>query len=118
MFRGSFRGSSGGGGGGGGADITWSSKSYDGSAYAFAAGGNLGVYVNVSGGAVEVQLPSAAANSGKVYYVKHETGDLATNALTITSPTSGNVEGLTTLRIYQTQSTTKVSSNGTNWLIV
>lgn len=115
MFRGSFRNVSSGGGGGGSADLTWASTSS--TAYSFSGSQNA-VKADVSGNAVEIQLPSAAANTGKIFTVKHWAGDLATNSLTLTSPTSGQIDGSASIRLYQERIAVRASSDGADWSII
>ena len=116
MFRGSFRAvSSGGGGGGGSADLVWASAS--GSSFTFTGSQNA-VKADVSSNPVEIQLPSAAASTGKIYTIKHVGGDLATNALTITSPTSGQIDGLSSIQLFQEKLAVRASSDGSDWSII
>lgn len=115
MFRGSFRAVSSGGGGGGSSDLVWASTSS--SAFTFTGTQNA-VQADVGSNPVEIQLPSAAASAGKIFTIKHTNGDLATNSLTITSPTSGQIDGSSSVQLFQEKIAVRASSNGSDWSII
>lgn len=115
MFRGSFRGGSGGGGGGGTDTLVWDTVTTPGT-YTISGTTNA-VEADVSAGSINVQLPAASAHGGKVFTVKHTAGNLASNALTLSS-VSGNIDDAASYQIFQTLSSTRVASNGTRWNII
>lgn len=41
--------------------------------------------VDSSGGAITIQLPNAAPNTGRIYFIKDATGSAATHAITVTT---------------------------------
>ncbi len=117
MFRGNWRGSSGGGGGGGGggtAELVWDATST--SSYTFSGSYNA-LKVDVTSNSVSVILPGASGYTGKVYTVKHVAGDISVYTISISS-SSGTIDGLSSVTINQNLSTTRLSSDGTNWFII
>jgi glutaminase len=78
---------------------------------------NTGVKVDVTAGAVAVLLPAAAGVAGEIFTVKHAAGTIATNSITVTS-SGGTIDGGASIIMLQTLSTTRVSSDGTNWLVI
>jgi hypothetical protein len=113
MFRGNWRGGSG-GGGGTSADLVWATVSSG--TFTFTGTTNA-VTCDVSSTAITVQLPLASSFTGKIYTIKHVSGPILTNPITITS-SGGTIDGLTTIVVSQTKSTTRVSSDGTGWQII
>ena len=113
MFRGNWRGS-GGGGGGGGTALVWDSTSA--ATYSF-SGNTNSLKVDVSSNAVAVTLPAPGGVSGQIFTVKHSAGNIGSNPITISS-SSGTIDGLASLVMNQNLSTTRVSSDGTNWVLI
>ena len=115
MFKGSFRTSTG-GGGGGSANLVWASVGSGQSP--FTVWGNVNaVAVDLTNGNVTVRLPAAAAHTGEIFTVKHDAGSIAANTLTVSSA-GGTIDGLATINILQTQSSTRLSSDGSNWKVI
>tara|TARA_R100000329_G_scaffold95303_3_gene79260 strand:- start:95 stop:772 length:678 start_codon:yes stop_codon:yes gene_type:complete len=103
------------GGSGGTADLVWGTHS---SAAKFTfTGSTNAVSCDVSSNAIEVELPQASSKSGKIYTIKHSAGPIATNSITISSA-GGTVDGLATVVVSQNLSSTRASSDGTNWFII
>ena len=117
MFRGSFRATSGGGGGGGGDDISWQAISAASQQPYPMSAANNGVKVDVSAGAVSITLPAPAGVSGKIFTIKHSAGNIASNNITITA-TGSQIDGLASLVMTQNLSTTRVSSDGSDYIII
>lgn len=69
-----------------------------------------------SGGAFTLTLPAAASNSGKVYYFKKTTDDVA--AVTIDGNGSETIDGSTTTTINTYFEMLTIASDGTNWSIL
>jgi hypothetical protein len=112
MFRGGWRG--GGGGGGGSADLVWATATT--TTFSFTGTTNA-VACDVSSNAMTVQLAAASTKTGKIFTIKHSAGPIATNPVTISSA-GGTIDGLSTVVVGQSLSTTRVSSDGTNWQII
>lgn len=92
--------------------FTVSSKSAN-----FTAAANFLYLVNVSGGAVSVQLP--APSSGLLFIVKDSTGNANTNNLTLVRNSTEKIEGIAASKILQSNwGTWTIVSNGTDWFMV
>ena len=119
MFRGGWRATQ--GGGGGTSTLGWASISSSNNPYTFSTtSGTNAVAVTMTTGDLDIMLPSAAAGVGLVYTIRHVAGSLTASLLKIKS-NGGDVEGSPAgvgVIITSNQSTTRVSSNGTEWLII
>ena len=113
MFRGNWRSASG-GGGGGTSDLVWATATAG--TFTFTGTTNA-VKCDVSSTAITVQLPLASSFAGKIYTIKHTLGPILTNPITITS-SGGSIDGLATIVVSQTKSTTRICSDGTDWQII
>ena len=78
---------------------------------------NVAVDVDMSGGDVTIQLPSAASSTGKILTVKHSLGSVSTYTLKITSA-GGTIDGQAEQTISQAKSSTRISSDGTHWKVI
>ena len=118
MFRGGRRAVA--GGGGGSTSLGWASINSSVSPYSFSVSSGTNALTVTMTGDLDIMLPSASAGSGLIYTIRHISGSLTSNLLKIKS-NGGNVEGNAAgvgVTITSSQSTTRVSSNGTEWLII
>jgi len=75
------------------------------------------VLVSASGGAVEVDLPTASGNSGKVFRIKKT--DSSSNAVTVDPSGTQTIDGVSTSRTLNTQyEEITIVSDGSNWQLV
>ena len=102
--------------GDGAASLTWTTVNNAGSPLT-AWGQSNAADVDVSSGDVTVQLPSASSTTGQIFTIKHSAGSLLSNTLKITSA-GGLIDGLTEATITAEKSSTRVSSDGSNWKVI
>jgi hypothetical protein len=120
MFRGSVRAVASGGGGStpGTNPFTWLTITSADSPYSFGSTYN-GVLVDVSGGPVVVNIPTAVTAS-KIYAVKHWGGNLAVNSITLNS-LGGDFDGPSglgaSMPLDQHMGDIEFSSNGVDWVL-
>jgi hypothetical protein len=62
-----------------------------------------------------VTLPDATICAGRIYFIKNASATLPVPVLTVNTTSSQTIDGLTTLLLSQSYSSTIVVSNGTNW---
>jgi hypothetical protein len=79
----------------------------------FTAAGSVVILGDTSGGNITVNLPAAAANTGKFYYIKN-TG---TGTVTVDGNGSETVEGETTQQLLQGDCALIVC-DGSNWHLI
>ena len=63
-----------------------------------------------------VTLPSAASNTGRIYYIKNNNS--AGHNITIEGVSSETIEGSTTYLLEEYNQTITIISDGTNWLVI
>ena len=105
-----------GSGGSGSADLSWVNVNNSQSPFTVWGSANA-VDVDMSGGDVTIQLPSAASSTGKILTVKHSLGSVSTYTLKITSA-GGTIDGQAEQTISQAKSSTRISSDGTHWKVI
>lgn len=81
------------------------------------------IFVDTSGGAFTLTLPSPATvsanNSTKVFRIVDTKGTLSTNNLTLAPFSSEKIEGLAASKVFQTDwGGWQVMTNGTDWFVV
>jgi len=74
------------------------------------------VYVDSTGGAVTITLPTAVGIGGRCYKIVDAGGQAATNNITIAS-NGGNISGSSTQIMIDGYAADDICSNGTNWFI-
>lgn len=80
------------------------------------AADDYALFVDASGGAVTVNLPAVASNSGRVINVKKV--DSSGNAVTLDGNASETIDGATTLAISTQYQSYTVHCDGSAWWII
>ena len=80
------------------------------------AADDYALFVDASGGAVTVNLPAVASNSGRVLNVKKV--DSSGNAVTLDGNASETIDGATTLAISTQYQSYTVHCDGSAWWII
>ena len=80
------------------------------------AADDYALFVDASGGAVTVNLPAVASNSGRVLNVKKV--DSSGNAVTLDGNASETIDGATTLAIATQYQSYTVHCDGSAWWII
>lgn len=76
------------------------------------------IFVDTSGGAFTLTLPSPAALNGKIYHIIDTTGFLSTNNITLSPSGAEKIEGLASSKPLQTAwGWFDVTTNGTDWFV-
>lgn len=77
-------------------------------------------YIGVTGtGANQtINLPTAASITGRVYIIKDEAGDAATNNITIDGSAAETIDGAATAVINANYGFRAILSDGANWMII
>jgi len=73
------------------------------------------VIVDGTSNSVNIDLPSAISNRGKVFYIKAVN---ISNIVRILSTTGGNIDGSSSYTFIQNNETIRVISDGSNWFII
>ena len=74
------------------------------------------IFIDTSGGAVEIELPTASGVGGKEYIIKNVGGN---NDITITTSIEGEtIDGEDSFIIHFNYESITLTSNNTNWFIV
>lgn len=79
----------------------------------YTAAGEDVILFSTTGGASTINLPAAASNTGKLYYIKKTTSDY--NVLTIDGNSSETIDGSTTTTLNTQYESIQIVSDGSNW---
>lgn len=91
------------------------SKTNSDSPYTALAGDDL-IFIDTSGGAVTVNLPTAASIGGKIYTVVKTTSD--TSLVTVDANSTETINGALTFKLCTQYELVRVISDGTNWQVI
>ena len=74
------------------------------------------IQANATGGAITVDLPNAAGNGGRTYYIKKT--DSSANAITVDPNGAQTIDGATSYSLGNQYDWLLIESDGSNWTIV
>ena len=97
--------------------ITTSITTVNNTDYTLATTDHIIIFTNLSTGRT-LTLPTAQAVAGRMVIVKEKDGYASSNNITIATEGSETIDGSSTATLSTNKGTIRLTSDGTNWLII